>query len=693
MNQYAPSTNGAGAPAAIPTAPAYQGPGMEMAPIMPAAPPPFQSDLDTWTMARFQKLADQLEDEQLDELSTHLAEQAKRDKDLWSARDTRMRNDQTLFELSGGMVRPLGKENRTYEDLVATETQSYRSPIPWSFSTKMTAMLAGAGFRIHMAPAKLEDTSKAQQVENWCTYAWKEQASRMRLAGMADILWTLGHFGPLRGWMTVLMVPQSVGGEPVNQRWEIEDPIYVYPRFSLSAPGGTLRVTRQYTLKALEAKAEYPEAAEMLQDSRDDDEIECIGYYDANYHCILIQGGGAGAHQKRTLVGWPVRHGIKDIAGNPVNPWLIHVPLGNLAAPSERTQPSTALFGPGILHAVHESVNVLNRLISMVLNQVAKTTDPATVETIKRGDQVPPPLSIEHGDHNVRFDGQEVKILDIAANPQNFQPLFTFLMDMIAKVTFPSVFYGAGGSSGYDTGILQKAALDIVLPWSEGMQFMIEQMHRRMLEIAYWVTSGGGDPAQATHGPMEMQAALTPGGRQVARQPFDPSILKETGVAVRATLGRILPQDRAAMTSFLTAMTSIGAMSPYTAMVENGIDDPEMEERRIVIAKFLASNPVIGMIYAQAVANMSDDDKLQTAIQMANQIQQAMAAQAAQNPGEAMRQSGQTQQPTNVQPLALQAGAGQGTSNQQGAANAAGNSMMAHMMAAAGGSPERPTGG
>ena len=164
------------------------------------------SDLDRWTQREFGGLmADQLDEAQLTELSEHISKIAAMDKKLWDARDERMRGDQDALEESAspGDVVATGREHMTKEEREALQDQSYNPPILWSFCNKMTSILCGNGFRIHMTPSKLSDTSKSQQVENYCRHVWTEMSSRMRLSGNADPLRALAWAGrPLRRMAT-----------------------------------------------------------------------------------------------------------------------------------------------------------------------------------------------------------------------------------------------------------------------------------------------------------------------------------------------------------------------------------------------------------------------------------------------------------------------------------------------------------
>lgn len=689
MQPYAP-TNGTGDPTAI--APALAPP-PPFEPGIPDNPAPHLSDLDRLAKQKFKKTVDQLSDGDMDELSGAMLSEAARDRLHWSGRNQRMLEDQVAFELAGGVIAPLGSEHLEIEEIEAAELQSYRTPIPWTFVTKMTAMLAGAGFRIHLPPERIGDQSKAQAVENFCRHTWVEMSSRMRLSGLADPLRILGHYGPLRGWMAALIMPQSDGADPALS-WTFEDPLYLYPRWSRQR--GLIRVTRQYTISAIEARNDYPEAEELLAEDHDDAQVQIVEYWDEHYHCTLIEGGTGSRNPRRALLGVPVRHGIVDFTGRPVNPWIITVPMGDLTTPGRaaygsgaRTSASTRMYGPGVLYALHETCTHLNRLLSMLLTQVAKLTDPPDITYIREGQQITEPVKTERGAHNFLFVDQKYQTIDAAPNPTNFQPLFQFLVDQVAKLTFPAPLYGTnGGTSGYDTGMLQKTALDIVLPWSEGLAFMLEHIHRRTLEITYHITAGAGKPENATRGAIAVPAQEAPGGRQLPASSFDPSVIGETGVAVKVKLGHVLPQDEAAMTASLTAMFGMGAISPWTVMTRMGIEDPQLEFEKIATYKFLQSNPGVAMLYAKLAASMSDDEQLQWAIQAAAAMEAQQAQQQQPAAGEDMRQNGQAQQPNHVLPTSAQNG-GQ-TTNQPGPQGAAGNSNAAALMASMGGSPERP---
>ena len=670
MNQYPPMM--LGAPLAAPD------PGMAMmapapqAPAIDAPEPVYHSMLDKWALTQFQKTADQVEGDELDQLTEQIRKWAKQDKDRDADRNTRMQFDQLSFDLAQAEA-PLGDQHKTPGELKASMEELFNSSTAYIFPSKVTHMLAGAGLRMHMPATGTENTEATQKVENYARHYWKEQGDRIALSGGSDPVRMLAHHGTVRGWMTVLQMPKS-SDSALPFLLEIEDPLYVHARFARGNAFGPLRVTRQYTLTALEARSEYPETEVLLKDYGDDEAIEIIGYYDEIYHCILICGKDrTGNYQDRMLIGRPKKHEVVDFYGTPMNPWLIIKPLGDLSgATAEGGRRSSKMDGPSALFALHEIQANIDRLVSMMLTQAAKQTDPATVTTYREGQQAPEVLNLERGAHNYLLTDQKHEVIDTAANPQNFMPLWQFLLGERDKVTLPSVFYGDSGgtNSGYQVGLLTNAAMDIIRPYAIAIELMVRMILRRMLEMSYHVT-----PKTHEFLPMQAQSGII--RQQVQSQQFDPRIIEKTGVMLTVKLGEITPQDRAATSAWVATMVNAGVISRHTARVEAGIDDPQLEFKRIALESLLM-DPIIGQMLGPLAASMSDDELYLKGMAMRAQLQQQQALMA---PGEGARQAGMRQQPTNVLPTDLQTGQA-GPSNNPSDADRAANSAAASNISA-----------
>lgn len=685
-------------------APATNGHGVLIAPALPQtqavqAPEPIVSDLDRWAMRQYGRKADQLDADQQQDLRSHVVRLADQDATFWAQRDDRMRVEQEAFELSS-ITRPLGKEKLSAQELEAQNAHAVVLPDPYLYTSKITSMIAGAGLRMNMPARSMDETVASQQVENFSRWFWKEWADRAILyQGGAIPLRTAAHYACLRGWLAILAMPDSTD-EEFPWRVTVPDPIHVYPRFTQSTnPSKAMaRVIHRYTTTLLEAKAEYPELesadAHVGVGYQDDEEVEILSYWDSIYHLTIalgrtVSGSKDSVVRDSDMVLPPVRHGVRDIRSRPVNPWIIVTPLGNLAAPTTDGKPSTRMYGPGILFAMLETYNILNRVVSMQLTQVAKSLRPPKVLFSKQGVPFPEELNLDPDANNYMFLGdQDVKLLDPAPNQGNLGPLQTILEDRSNKATVPSIFYGHAGAvtSGFGVGLLANAARDILLPYTDAIQAAMRLLLRRVLEITYHITS-------TTHGTLEISAPQGFLQRQMGRVPFNPRVIEITGTQIDVRLGEITPQDRAAVASYVNSLLASGVMDRYTARVELGIDDPLLIFERQALESLL-SNPAVAAELGPLALQQSDGPDL---LLKAYEIYQRnlQMAQAAQAQAEAGRQAGnQPNQPNTVVPTELQNRAGQPPPGQgvtEGGENDIGT-YLAQLMASRGGSPPRFTG-
>jgi len=638
------------------------------------------SDLDRWSLREFGLLADHLDGDQLSDLATHVGRLAAQDREFWSGRDRRMQADHQGFELSGSYT-PLGHDNKTEEELNAEDAQSVTLPDLYLFPSKLANMLVGAGIRLHMPASALNETGAVQKVENYARHWWVEATDRAMFAGGADPLRHLAIHDVLRGWITVLLLPDSSDTE-FPYRMEIEDPLYVYPLFTRS---GLARVTRQYQITAVEARREYPDEPDLFTTYDDTDEIQCTGYYDEIYHFILLEGkeyrSGSQVSRDRRMIGRPHRHGVRDFSGRPVNPWIIVVPLGNLSAPTRESKPDTRLYGPGVLHGVHEVYNHLCRVASMLLTQVGRSVDPPTITYIRDGKPIVEALSLARGARNYAwFQDSNVQVLDLAPNPGNLGPVLQLLQDRLNKVTLPSVFYGEAGAvtSGYGVGLLTNAAMDIIRPYARGLEVAVKLILRRMLEITYHVTA-------STHISLTMMAQQGVMKRSVTGIEFDPQVIGQTGVQLQVKLGEVTPQEKAAVAQYVMGLVGSGILPRYDARVELGYDDPLLMFQRQALESLLA-DPIIAQALGPLSAYNSDDELLLAALQ----VKQQMMTMA---PGGEPQAGMPANMPNNVVPTELQNRAGQPPPGQSEAEGIRGDNALsiARWLEQFGGSP--PGGG
>lgn len=667
---------------------------------LPFLPRPVISPLDKWAKRRFQKYADELMGDELRDLEAYLLKLVEREQQRWRGRDERIREDRSVLSLrsprgQGGHPHEgiLGHQNKGKDEQEADNDEIYVSPEPWLFHLKVTNSLAGADFTLDV-PSDLANTDASQQIDNAIHAIMREWKARRINGGGSVPLRELAEHA-LDGWICVLIMPDSTRPR-FPWRIKIVPATEVYPHWD-GNDDELLRVFHRYELAAADARDEFPEAEDLLEGREDDDPVTILAYYDLVYHCILLQGAGGGqgtqgftSHQ---MVKPPVPHGARDLDGEPWVPWIIRLPLGDMSHSLDTGgSRDTTLVGPGILYGMHDTYSTTCKVISLLLNNVARSDNPPSITYVNPSNPNTEPISLKKGARNyLAYDREKHEIIDSSPNPGNLQPLLQYLKEQADKATLPAVFYGntLSGVSGYAINLLTSAAKDIMLPYIGALESTLQMLIRRMLELYVNVTAPAIGPLRVTVPAMDVT------NHRTVQAEITPDLIRSVGVNVDVTWGQITPQDEAGISQVGTLLLQSGVISRYDLRKRLGIKNPLLTERRIIL-EMLRMNPAVQQAIGPLVFQMSDDQLLAQGFQVL-QIQQQMAAQQ-QMPGEAGRQAGNPGQgvlPTSVLPLEMQAG----TDGRAGMAPPAQNPMdeaegrqrdlLAQLLAGLGGSPPR----
>lgn len=627
---------------------------------MAMMPPPREplTALDHWAVRTFGKFPDELAtEEELSELAHWVMDEAEWGREHYQARDDRMRLDQRTYSLKVARG-ALGHEEQSADEKMAAGVQEMVLPDPYVVTTKITSMLVGAGLRFNLPARKVLDTNRVQLVENFLADWWSQFRRLLGRGQGGDPLRQIAHYLVLRGWATTLIVPSTdrrARAWPYTVR--VVDPLQVHPR--ANADGQWESCIHQYVQTKRSALREYPEAADLLDSRRDDETVACVAYWDELYHVIVLQSGAIGSAggdtgSARMVIKPPTMHGVTDLDGNPLFPWIIRLAMGDLSAPVDGNvamdMNDTEMAGPGVLFAVHEWYTALCEVLSMLLTNVAKSVNPPTVTYMREGGGEPAQLSLQPGARNIVVAvGQNVQVLDSAPNPGNLSPVLEILMDARNKSTLPAVSYGEAGSiqSGYGVGLLQGPAHDMISPFKDALKGAVESIMQRALEITATVTmeTVGSIPITASGGLLGQRRGVTD---------FNPALIHETGVQVDVQFGEITPQDKAALMAYIGPMVAAQMLSRFTALQEMGYQDPLLEMQRVALQD-LMQNPEAALM----LADLSVFGTEQELIQALLALKQRMMMQAAQQQGGGQAPQGTPPgaepMPTGAVPLEAQA--------------------------------------
>ena len=582
----------------------------------------FLSPLDHWAIKEFGKTADMLVEGEFDDLISHLLEVAQSDEDYWRPRNERMLEDQKYWEVGGRRNVSKKKQISDAQDEVQ-ESEVIELNHGYLVVDKITSMGAGAGWMADVPPKNPSLTDVAQKIENMLLWGERELNVRHALALNSSIIRDEFHYAVLRGWIAGMIIP-NIEDTRVPWNYILEDPLFVYPRYS-----GTklLRVSHRYTVMVLEAKEDFPELYEYLKDKKDDDKVEITVYYDEKYKIAMI-GGHEYKNSTHVPITGVIKHGYKDIDGHPINPWIIVTPRGT---PTRRVSHydklsdrgnTVANIGLGVIHPIRHVIEDLERLVSQLHTEVAKGVNgPAII--YYDGANKPERLDLGIGGENYFVLGQEKyePIQSTAMKPDG-QALLTLYQDLLQRGSVPSVLYGqsANSVSGYAISLLTQGAKDVMQPLLDGVKLFRELRFRRMLEMYVNISSQYMGPL--TFGGMDQ------GSEQyyTGNQQVTPQDIISNGVFVDVRYDDLVPQDRAQLTSVAMGAVDAGVLPLYDAMKDwIGIKDPKAALLRLAEG-INYKNPGIMEEMAMIAARDSGNPLLQEAVQNYQIKQQQMMA-------------------------------------------------------------------
>lgn len=630
-------------------------------------PPRITSALDQWAMKNYNTTADQLPENNIDDLQKHILELAENDVEFWKPRNDRMMQSQRLWEVgkrrAGTLTpkNPISAFTHTSRDDIEKDTlggDDVELNDGYLIVDKLTAMISSAQWGMDVPPRAVEVTDKAQAIEDLLRHIDREMDARYGLALNGTRIRDEAHFACLRGWICGLVVPNP---EDPAFPWTdvLEDPLLVYPRYSRNR---LVRVIHRYTITALEAKDEFPDAMDFLINHDDEEEMEVTGYYDDTYKCILLASAGSGITQARAggagnpnmptgssyITLQPLqRHGYKDIDGKPINPWIIVTPRGtptkryNTYGKTSSTdkEDMISMIGLDVLHPIKEMILHLEKLASLQLTEIHKGVDPPVIIHFD-GVNKPEKLDLGISGENYMVTGaQDARIFETTSMRPDAEPFLTLINDRIQKGTLPAATFGQsnGAMAGYAISLLSQAAQDVVKPLLDGVKLFRMLRYRRLLEM--YVTIGAQFAGPMTFPSMDRQndQMYTGGGMLTAED------IQANGVYVEVTYDDVLPRDRAGLVQAAIAGSQSGLISVYTAMKDwIGIKNPKQEIQR-VLEDLNYRNPAMQQVLAQIAAERSGSDILREAAARLQQQQLAaqQAAQAAQQGGQGGQQGGQ----------------------------------------------------
>ena len=598
------------------------------------------SPLDHWALRAYNRTADQLMNpSEMDDLIDHVMEVADSDEEYWRPRNMRMLEDQKFWEIG----RRYGNRSDTKSFNTPDEEEEFAASEEVELTDgyltvdKIVAMGSGATWSIEVPPKDTTLTDTAQKIENFVRYMDDELNARHGLALNSTINRDEWHWAALRGWITGMVVP-----DPTNQRvpidYVLEDPIFVYPRFSRKK---LLRVIHRYSISVLEAQDEFPEAMEFLFDSKEDEEIDITIYWDDKYKVTILGDSRQRSSRGREVVQPLTMHGYIDMDGEPINPWIIVTPRGT---PTRRASSHKGVgfydreevvrnIGLGVLHPIKGIIERIEKLVGQLHTEVAKGVNPPHI-VYYDGANKPEILDLGIGSENYLIMGQqEYKPIETTAMKPDVQPLIEMYNDRLQRGSIPTVLYGnsPGGISGYAINLLSQGSRDILSPLLEGIKLYRELKFRRILEMYSNVSSQFAGPLNFRYQNPVQDMTYT-------NDTITAQDIISNGAYVCVKYDDVLPKDRQALVGVAAQGVNAGILPLYDALKDwVGIKDPRAALVRIAEDVNYKDPEVLNQLKIIA-AERSGNALLQEAVTRVQQQralmaqQQMMAAQNGQQP-------------------------------------------------------------
>jgi len=583
------------------------------------------SPLDLWSQAQFNKDAIRLSDVEYGELVSYIQKTADADVHYWEPRNARMLESQRFWEIGGRkrlrsgnkVVNAFSPDLRDVDKIQESEDVEFNDG--YITVDKIVSLITSANWGMNVPAKNTTLDSVAQRIEDLLRWCDEELNVRYSSALNGDLGRDEGHFAALRGWICGLITPNP--DDPrVPWSYLLEDPLLVYPRYSRDK---LIRVCHRFSMTALEATVEYPQAWEFLSGRNDDDEVEVTTYYDERYVMTLIGGiyygptnnPDIGSSKSSAILRPLVAHGYTDIYGIPQNPWIIYTPRGTPTRRIEATRGSldrdvVALIGLDVLHPIKDIIVLLERLASQLHTEVAKSSNPPVVWYVQPG-QEPRKLDLGAGGTNFAIFGDEkVELLSTSAAKADFSPLWEMYTDRLQRGSLPTVLYGEsiGALAGYAISILTDAAKGILDPLLRGLKMYRQMKYRRLLEM--YVNIGS-----KFSGELSIRSQDRVSNKVYTEvEAVSAEDIRENGVFVEVTYDDPLPQDKLNILTAVIGGKQAGILplhDIYTDWLH--VPNPRATRQRLE-DDWLYEDPLVRRELALIRAEKSGDEDLREAV-------------------------------------------------------------------------------
>jgi len=475
-----------------------------------------------------------------------IQERAERLKTYWDARDTRMQDDQDLYDM-------------TEADNASATT--YISNLPYVTVEKISQMIGGHTPVTHLIPPQNALERVCQKVEDLLRYAWDTFEWKWSQVGQNGLRRSMAWYAAQRGWVATRISYNSFAtADDFPITLKVVDPIKVYPFWGDNDLEYV--IYRDYQLIG-QVMDEWPEAAQMFADREETEVVEVIAYYDRGYHAVLVDS---------QEVKQPTPHGFGFC------PWIVHTVGGSPVRSDTRLGAGTDFIkniGPSIYHGTRVAYKMRDTILSQLAEIVASASNPPILVHYSKETGEPVELSLAPGASNYMIKGKEdLQVINPNPNPAEVAPLLNALNDDVYMGSIPKVLWGGADpqQSGLAIALLTGAARDSLLGIITALQNAEMEIDRKVLSILR-------DIHQQPVGIVTKDAT----GNWIGGATVTPQEIAQAGVHILVEYKDVSPKDRFQLMQMALALTKENLISMQTARSEYlDIKNPERENFRIL---------------------------------------------------------------------------------------------------------------
>jgi hypothetical protein len=521
-------------------------------PEAPKVPNPFT---DPQVLERFLELLEQIEGNPRQPVEARPKPKRKRPDEktvrdridrvveLWSLRDKRMDEDYRLYTL---------ERNETGEgELVVKNT-------PWVVVHKVADIVGSQMPAIQVVPTTNRLRDQAQLIEDFLRYCWDVwDEAHMNNQLQNTLRHTMSLLLGLRGWLSLRISYQPNEDDPseLPLRLESVDPRTVYPML------GMKWVARRYHQTVAEILDEFEEARKLFDENQDLTEMKLVeSYYDDWWHCIFVDG---------KMLKAPTAHEYGFV------PWIIRTGIGSpVRATAEDTTSWVQLTGVSIFHSFKDQYVQLNRVLSQIATDVARSSNPPIiVYTDPAAPDEPKTLALSPGAVNYLWISERTEPINLSTRPSDVAPLLETINEDIAKGGLPGILWGEGLQSGYASSILTDSAGNALAPIIAAMTSAMKQVNTYALRLIRDLHEGEVGFFVKDRRTGEWYGGVT----------ITPALIEEVGTTTIVKYRDISPKDRAMWAQLAIQLTKEKLISMETAREEYlMLDNPERENERVL---------------------------------------------------------------------------------------------------------------